>query len=169
MGTGHVCVLVEQRLPAHPVLFACLYSPNKLDTLGLPHLSHHHGLWPQAPVGGPYTTRGARVGFVDDGFTRVRGMTQTCGGAAGRKSFTVTGEVLHLLLRGPEHLAQAVYGGFKSLDGNQTLSQDKTFVCNGFCLVLNVSWRTGGKEGMAQVCRQHSTMAGAGSSMIYRP
>jgi len=27
------CVLVEQRLPAHPALFACLYSPNKLDTL----------------------------------------------------------------------------------------------------------------------------------------
>jgi len=28
-----VCVLVKQRLLAHPALFACLYSPNKLDTL----------------------------------------------------------------------------------------------------------------------------------------
>jgi len=28
-----VCVLVEQRLLAHPALFACLYSPNKLLNL----------------------------------------------------------------------------------------------------------------------------------------
>lgn len=34
---------------------------------------------------GPCTARDARVGFVNGEVTRVRRMTQICGGAAGRK------------------------------------------------------------------------------------
>jgi len=30
IGDCMVCVLVKQRLLAHPALFACIYSPNKL-------------------------------------------------------------------------------------------------------------------------------------------
>lgn len=106
--------------------------------------------------------------FVNGEFTRVRRMTQIRGGVAGRKEFTVTSEALHLL-RSREHLAQAAYGGFKSLGEKRTLSPDKTFACDAFCLVLSVSGRTGGKEGAAQACRQPLALAGARSSLIYSP
>lgn len=38
----------------------------------------------------------------------------------------------------------------------------KKFVCDALSLVLNVSRRTGRKEGVAQACQQPSTLAGAG-------